>query len=1048
MQDVPFPNSRSTTSCTPISISTTPRRAAQPITFSAARPHAVGSVAASRDTSVHMASRVSSTRIVGRSAELAELEAALQDAAEGRPSLAFVAGESGVGKTRLIAELERRSAERHGARVIGGDCVELGEGELPYAPLVAALRPLVRRGDSVFDAVDPSVRAELAALAPALAAPDTLSSGAARTPLDDSEARGRLFEALLALLEALATDNPLLLVIEDIHWADASTRAFLSYLAASLCAEKVLVVCTYRPDELHRRHPLRPLLAELERDHRARRVDLPPLTRDELGLQLEGIIGAPGEPGLIDRLWRRTEGNPLFTEELLAAGLDGRSALPPTLRDALMVRIERLDRDAQELLRVVAAATRADHDLLADAAGLDARALRDALREVVAANLLIVDDAGRYAFRHALLREVVADDLLPGEAAELHRALARALEPRVRDGGTAQLASALAQHYLAAGDREAALRASIGAAKAAREVYAFQESAHMLDHALELWSKVENPEELAGMDKVDVLSLAAFSRDVDGDVQRQEQLLRHALDEVNEQADTERAAKLLARLHRAQFVLNRQDESIETLERGLALVPPGVPSYARASLLTQKAKTAMLRSRFGESIEAAREAIAAAQAVGDIVFEGRSRNALGTSLMGVGELEEGAAELRKAWAMALEYEDPRDVGSAAVNLSDQLNLHGRTREAIEVAREALAAVEPLPSSAEWLRMAIGEYQWDAGEWDESAASVPARLRRSVGTTILFRHLRLGEIALGRDDREAAREELDAVNALIADSIEPQFLGTAGALIGELRRRDSDLEGARQAVEDALERIEYCSEDAARIARAATVGVKIEADIAQQGRDTGDEDLVKDAIFRAELLESRVEAAAAGPERPVEAAYVLTAQAELSRARGEQDPAPWTAAAAAWEALERPYLAAQVRWREAEALFAAGDRDGATASAIAAREIAVQLGSAWLRAEVESFAARARLRVGELPTTSDEPEEPVGDEDPFGLTPRERQVLTLVARGATNREIGEALFMAEKTASVHVSRILAKLDVRSRTEAAGVAHRLGLDEAPV
>ncbi len=998
-----------------------------------------------------MAARVSSTRIVGRSAELVELEAALTDAAAGRPSLAFVAGESGVGKTRLIAELEHRAAERHEARVIGGDCVELGEGELPYAPLVAALRPLARRGDSVFDAVDPSLRAELAALAPALAAPDSLA-GAARTPRDDPDARGRLFEALLALFDALAERGPLLLVIEDIHWADGSTRAFLSYLAASVCAEKLLVVCTYRPDELHRRHPLRPLLAELERDKRARRIELSALTRDELGEQLEGILGAPGEPGLIDRLWRRTEGNPLFTEELLAAGLDGRSALPPTLRDALMVRIERLDGDAQELLRVVAAATRADHDLLVDAAGLDARALRDALREVVAANLLIVDDDGRYAFRHALLREVVADDLLPGEASELHRALARALEPRVRDGsGTPQLASALAQHYLAAGDREAALGASVRAAQAGLDVYAFHEAAHMLDRALELWDRVDEPQQLAGMDQAALLSLAAHARDLDGDVARQEQLLRRALEHVDEQADPERAAKLLGRMHRAQFILNRQDESIATLERGLALLPSDVPSPARATLLGTKAKTTMLRSRFGEAIEAARGAIEAAQAVGDLVTEGRSRNALGTSLMGVGELEEGAAELRKAWALALEYDDPRDVGSAAINLSDQINLHGRTREAIAVAREAMPEVKRIPSSEEWMTMAIGEYQFDAGEWDASAATIPQRLRRSVGTTVLYRHLRLGELALGRDERETARAELDAVHGLIADSIEPQFLGTAGALIGELRRRDGDLEGAREAVEDALERIEYCSEDAARIARAATVGVKIEADIAQHARDTGDADVVKDAIFRAELLAGRVEAAATGPEKPVEAAYVLTANAELARARGDEGAAVWTAAAAAWDALERPYLAAQVRWREAEALFAAGDRDAATDAAIAAREIAVRLGSAWLRAEIESFAARARLRVGELGTAPDDEdaaEAQAPDEDPFGLTPRERQVLVLVARGATNREIGDTLYMAEKTASVHVSRILAKLDVRSRTEAAGVAHRLGLDEAPV
>lgn len=1005
-----------------------------------------------------MAARVSSARIIGRSTELAELEAALRDAAAGRPSLAFVAGESGVGKTRLIDELERRGAERHGARVLGGDCFELGEGELPYAPLVAALRPLVRRGDAVLDAVNPSVRAELAALAPSLAAPDGWAGQgrAARGARSDPDARGRLFEALLALLDALGGSGPVLFVIEDIHWADGSTRAFLSYLAASLCREPVLVVCTYRPDELHRRHPLRPLLAELERDGRARRMELHPLTRDEVADLLDGILGAPADPALVDRLWRRTEGNPLFTEELLAAGLDGRGALPPTLRDALMVRIERLDADAQELLRVVAAAQRADHDLLADAAGLDPRALRDALREVVAANILTVDDDGRYAFRHALLREVVVDDLLPGEAAELHRALARALEPRMRErGGSAQVATAIAHHHLAAGDRDAALTTSVRAAQAALDVPAPNEAAVLLDRALELWDRVEDPQALTGMDHVELLALAAHARDLDGDVTRQEQLLRRALELCDGEADPERTGKLLGRLHRAQFALNRQDEALATLERGLALLDPDVPSVARAALLTSKAKTAMLRSRFGEAIAAGREAIEASQAAGARRSEGRARNALGTSLMGIGEMETGAAELRRAWDIATELGDIRDIGSAATNLSDQLHLHGRTEEALAIAREGHEMVQALPANGEWLAMSISEYLFDAGEWDEAAALIPPRLRRNAVTGLLCRHLRLGELALGRDDREAARRELDEVARHIAGSVEPQFLGTAGALLGELRRRDGDLDGARSAVEEALESIEFCSEDAARVARAATVGVKIEADAAQHARDRGDEDAARDAITRAQLLFSRVEAAAAGPSCPVEAAYLLTAEAELGRATGDDRAARWHAAAAAWDALGRPYLAAQVRWRESEALFADGDRDGAAAVAVAARAAAVALGSAWLRAEIESFAARARLRVGGdgAEPAAAAPDGAAGDaeaagEDPFGLTPRERQVLALVARGATNREIGETLYMAEKTASVHVSRILAKLDVRSRTEAAGVAHRLGLDEAVV
>ena len=252
------------------------------------------------------------------------------------------------------------------------------------------------------------------------------------------------------------------------------------YLASSLCRERVLVVTTYRPDELHRRHPLRPLLAELERDARARRVELKPLTRAELAEQLNDILGeAPGED-LLSRLFARSEGNPLFAEELLAAGTDGRGSLPPTLRDALMLRIERLSGDAQETLRVLAAGRRLDHEVLAEASGIDPRALRDAVREAVAAQLVVADEEGRYAFRHALLREVVVDDLLPGERAELHLALARTLERRAE--GCPRTAAPTwppgsRTTTTRPGDQPKALVARVRAAQAAEAVHANGEAA-------------------------------------------------------------------------------------------------------------------------------------------------------------------------------------------------------------------------------------------------------------------------------------------------------------------------------------------------------------------------------------------------------------------------------------------------------------------------------------------------------------------------------------------------------------------------------------------
>src|SRR3954454_17858073 len=384
---------------------------------SAAGSRSPRSGGARRDTG-RMASRVTSASFVGRTDELEELRRALDEAVGGRPSLAFVAGESGVGKTRLLSELER-AARAEGIRVIGGDCVELGEGELPYAPIVGALRPLARSGHPAFKELSDPARCALAQILPGL--------GETRTD-DEATAQARLFDALLELLELLAGDNGLLVTIEDLHWADRSTRAFLVYLASSLCRGQGLVVATYRPDELNRRHPLRPLLAEPERDARARRVELQPLTGEELAEQLADILGEPPHEDLVSRLLSRSEGNPLFVEELLAAGTDGRGTLPPTLRDALMLRIERLSGEAQELLRLLAAGRRLDHAALAAASSLDPRQLREALREAVAAPIVVADAEGRYLFRHALLREVVADDLLPGERAELHLALARALE--------------------------------------------------------------------------------------------------------------------------------------------------------------------------------------------------------------------------------------------------------------------------------------------------------------------------------------------------------------------------------------------------------------------------------------------------------------------------------------------------------------------------------------------------------------------------------------------------------------------------------------------
>ena len=221
---------------------------------------------------------------------------------------------------------------------------------------------------------------------------------------------------------------------------------------------------------------------------------------------------------------------------------------------------------------------------------------------------------------------------------------------------------------------------------------------------------------------------------------------------------------------------------------------------------------------------------------------------------------------------------------------------------------------------------------------------------------------------------------------------------------------------------------------------AAVGVTVEADAAQRAGDLGDAQGAAAAVARIGPLLQRLDGATTG-QRPVERARLAGARAEATRAAGEDDPGLWATAVEAWRALERPYDVALAQLGHARAHVARGERDAARAPLSAALETARRLGAGWLCAEAEGLAARARVDVALEDVAPVSPAQVAPD--PFGLTARERQVLELVAGGATNREIGAQLFMAEKTASVHVSRILAKLGVRSRTEAAAVAHRLGL-----
>ena len=481
-------------------------------------------------------------RLVSREPELAALRSALDRARAGRASVVLVAGDAGVGKSRLVAEVAAE-ARADGVLVLIGHCVELGEGELPYAPVAGAMRALAAQlpaGD--LDTVLGTARGEVARLVPGLAEGDAAPVAAGRF------ATARLFELLLGVLGRAAASAPVMLVFEDLHWADGSTRDLLRFLVRAAGEERLAVVATYRTDSLDRAHPLRPYVAELARDRRVERIVVRPFSRTEFADQVAAIRGTLPSAGDLDRLFARSEGNPFYTEELLAAGDSG--PLPASLRDVMLTRLEQLSPATQGVLRVLAAAgRRVDYGLIAAASGLDEDDLAEALREAVAAQVLLPSaDDSAFEFRHALLRETAYAELLPGERERLHAELADQIESRSQAGVPGSVLHAeLAHHRHAAGDPDRALPASVRAGEEAARVHAHPEALRHFQRALELWDRVV-PATRNGFDEIEITVGAATAARAAGEHQLAVALSTRSIELVDARRDPLRAGLLHARL--------------------------------------------------------------------------------------------------------------------------------------------------------------------------------------------------------------------------------------------------------------------------------------------------------------------------------------------------------------------------------------------------------------------------------------------------------------------------------------------------------------------
>jgi DNA-binding CsgD family transcriptional regulator/tetratricopeptide (TPR) repeat protein len=991
-----------------------------------------------------MGGRVASPTFVGRVEELQTLEAARGRAADGEPAVVLVGGEAGVGKTRLVAELTARCT-RYGTRVLGGGCVPVGDGALPYAPIVEALRFLLADVgvNEVRELVGPSWP-ELARLLPALGAPD-------QSDQSEQAAQARLFELLLGMLGRLGEQAPLVLVVEDLHWADRSTRDLLAFLVRNLRWERVLVVITYRNDEPGQQR-LGPYLAELDRGP-VQRLELSRLDQAETGAQLVGILEAAPAADLVEKVFARSQGNPFFTEELLAVVRAGSGALPVTLRDLLRGRIQTLPERVRQVLEVVAVAgRRVPHQLLTAVAGLADQQLDGALRAAVA-NQLLVTTPGEdgYEVRHALLREVIDADLLPGERARLHARLAQALteRPELADGPPAVAAAELAAHWDAAGESTRALPARVQAGLAAERARAFPEAQRHYERALQLWDQATDPGGAAGLDQVELLTRAADAAESSGRSQRAKVLLTEALGQLDVASDPMRAALLYMRLGGEHWAVGDEQACQVALAEGVRILP-AEPSAERARVLASYAQSLMLTARWRDAWRRAEEALVVARMVGARAEEGHALDILGVCT-------ENTEYLVEALRIAEEVGNAEGIVRAYLNLGAVLSSRGdRGREAVAVARRGLVVARELgldQAMGSFLAANLADGLFELGEWEACARVLAEALERETAAAFVLHRIK-GELEVGRGAFVSACHHLELARQL---NQAPYVAVWPLASLAELDIWEGRLDDAAAAVEGGMGVLQQlqAGQDTPdpqlkRLAvRFWVLGLRAAADRAELARAQRPAAAVDEARQRAEALGGMV-AAVTGQQGPADTepwmvCHAVLAQAERSRLEGRPDPQAWQQAAQNWDGLKLPYQAAYARFRQAEALLGARTPRAQIQPGLqAAHQTTVALGARSLRRQIELLAGRGRLHLEEPDQPAPGSQVPPSPAASFGLTRREAEVLTLVAAGCTNRQIGQQLFITEKTASIHVSHILAKLGVAGRGEAAAVAHRLGLD----
>jgi DNA-binding CsgD family transcriptional regulator/predicted ATPase len=903
--------------------------------------------------------------------------AVVAEAFAGPGRIVLICGEAGVGKSALVA------AERGAAvtEVLEGACLQIAGQPLTLAAL-----------EQFFDA----------------------RGGWPEEP-DGSEQQSaeRRLRAIRQWADALAPvggPTATTLVVDDLHWADETTCDFLVYLACTAARRRLSLVMTFRDDETPPVARIQQAVAEMSRLPGATRLQLERLDREDAAHLVAALTGSDDVD--LDTWYERSQGNPYLLAELV------KDPAARWAKDVLLARVTTLSPDAAQLVHLAAVFGLWVADAhLHSAAALPYERYAAAVHEAVDHGVLVVDGPD-YAFRHSLMCEAIIAQLLPIERRMLHERAARTLAAEA--GEDVVSAAAVSMHWSFAGMPGEAARWTLTAARRARSLGAYAEGWGYYRRALEQLA------DGGGTDRLGLALEAAGTARLAGDPTAAAALLGGAL--AADPATGHERACALERLGCFLWEAGQTGRSRDAYAEAASALDREV-SAVHAQVWGAQARAALIMAEFDEAARVSDQAIAAAREHGNAAVLADALTTRGTAGAILGN-PAAIDFLLEGVELARDVEDKAVLCRAYANL---MLAYEYTDQPAEACAAGLEGLRLLPEYG--LELAVGaalacnaaNMLIRRGLYTECEAVLAelldGRVTQGQG---LHLHLERAELQLRMGDTAAARSSLAAA-APLEDVDEPAVVAAIATATAQLLAQEGDPEGCYRTVDQALRRLADTQDQHFR-AEIVAIGLRNEAERLGPvpGRAT------PEAGARIDRLVAELDDLDQGRDADVNiAAYLGTARGELARIHGTADAATWAAPAALWRRVDRPLEEAYCLLRQAECHAAAKHRDKAAAAAAEARATAARIGATPIVADVDALVARTRLSAAPAPRTP-------AEDRPYGLTEREFEVLSLLGTGATNRQIARRLFISDRTVGVHVSRVLHKLQVTNRAQAAALA----------